>query len=136
MKAPSFQYHRAASVQHGLELIREFAGTGKFMSGGQTLMPMMNLRLAAAEHLIDVGALPELRETREAGRRAFVGGGVTHAMVEMARYATRRAACSRTWPLASPTVRCVTAERWAAAWRTPTRPRTGHVPCARWMRSW
>ncbi|MDB5880417.1 MAG: carbon monoxide dehydrogenase [Ramlibacter sp.] len=82
MKAPSFQYHRAASVQHGLELIREFAGTGKFMSGGQTLMPMMNLRLAAAEHLIDVGALPELRETREAGRRAFVGGGVTHAMVE------------------------------------------------------
>jgi carbon-monoxide dehydrogenase medium subunit len=82
MKAPPFKYHRATSVQHGLELIREFGGSGKFMSGGQTLMPMMNLRLAAAEHLVDIGGLPELRETREAGRRVFVGGGVTHAMVE------------------------------------------------------
>jgi carbon-monoxide dehydrogenase medium subunit len=82
MKAPPFHYHRAASVQHGLELIREFAGTGKFMAGGQTLMPMMYLRLAAAEHLVDIGGLPELREAREAGRGVFVGGGVTHAMIE------------------------------------------------------
>jgi carbon-monoxide dehydrogenase medium subunit len=82
MKAPAFQYHRATSLEQGLELVRSFGGTGKFMAGGQTLMPMMNLRLAAAEHLVDIGGLAELRVTRQAGRRAFFGAGVTHAMVE------------------------------------------------------
>lgn len=82
MKAPAFRYHRAESLEHGLELIRDFGGMGKFMAGGQSLMPMMNLRLAAAEHLVDIGGLPVLRETRQVGNRFFVGAGVTHAMIE------------------------------------------------------
>jgi carbon-monoxide dehydrogenase medium subunit len=82
MKAPAFRYHRADSLDQGLALIREFADTGKFMSGGQSLMPMMNLRLAAAEHLVDIGGIPALRETRQAGARWFIGAGVTHAMIE------------------------------------------------------
>ena len=59
MKAPAFRYHRAESLEQGLELIREFGGTGKFMAGGQSLMPMMNLRLAAAEHLVDIGGIAQ-----------------------------------------------------------------------------
>ena len=82
MKAPAFRYHRAESLEQGVDLIREFGGTGKFMSGGQSLMPMMNLRLAAAEHLVDIGSLAVLRETRAAGDCFFVGAGVTHAMLE------------------------------------------------------
>ena len=82
MKAAAFRYHRAESLDHGLELIREFAGAGKFMAGGQSLMPMMNLRLASAEHLVDIGGLPQLRESGQRGQRWFVGAGVTHAMVE------------------------------------------------------
>ena len=82
MKAPAFRYHRAESLEHGLELIREFGGAGKFMAGGQSLMPMMNLRLAAAEHLVDIGGIPALRETRSVGERFFIGAGVTHAMIE------------------------------------------------------
>lgn len=82
MKAPAFRYHRAASLEEALELIRGFAGSGKFMSGGQSLMPMMNLRLAAAEHLVDIGSIPALRETRQNGRHFFIGAGVTHAMIE------------------------------------------------------
>jgi carbon-monoxide dehydrogenase medium subunit len=82
MKAPAFRYHRAESLDQGLELIRQFAGTGKFMSGGQSLMPMMNLRLAAAEHLVDISGIPALRETRSARDRFYMGAGVTHAMIE------------------------------------------------------
>lgn len=82
MKAPAFRYHRAESLDHGLELIREFGGMGKFMAGGQSLMPMMNLRLAAAEHVVDIGQVAALRETRQAGQRFVIGAGVTHAMIE------------------------------------------------------
>jgi carbon-monoxide dehydrogenase medium subunit len=82
VKAPAFRYHRAASLEQGLELIREFAGTGKFIAGGQSLMPMMNLRLAAPEHLVDIGDIPALRETRSCGDRFFIGAGITHAMIE------------------------------------------------------
>jgi carbon-monoxide dehydrogenase medium subunit len=82
MKAPPFRYHRAESLEQGLELIRQFEGTGRFMSGGQTLMPMMNLRLAAADHLVDIGGIPALRATRQVGQRWLVGAGVTHAMLE------------------------------------------------------
>jgi aerobic carbon-monoxide dehydrogenase medium subunit len=82
MKAPAFRYHRAESLEQALELMRECAGSGKFMAGGQSLMPMMNLRLASPEHLIDISGIAALRETRQADGRFFVGAGVTHAMVE------------------------------------------------------
>lgn len=82
MKAPAFGYHRAKDVEHAIELIRGFGGTGKLMSGGQSLLPMMNLRLASAEHLVDISSIAALREARPAGAHLFVGAGVTHAMVE------------------------------------------------------
>lgn len=82
MKAPAFRYHRAESLDRALQLLRDFGGTGKLMAGGQSLMPMMNLRLASAEHLVDIGGIAALRETRPVGQRFFVGAGVTHAMIE------------------------------------------------------
>jgi carbon-monoxide dehydrogenase medium subunit len=51
------------------------------MAGGQSLMPMMNLRMALAEHVIDIGGLAALRECRA----DFIGAGVTHAMIEDGR---------------------------------------------------
>jgi carbon-monoxide dehydrogenase medium subunit len=85
MKAPAFTYHRAETVGQSLEKLRQFADNGKVIAGGQTLMPILNLRMAAPDHLIDISRLAELREVRADGTHWRVGAGVTHAMIEDGR---------------------------------------------------
>src|SRR5690349_20679970 len=85
MKAASLTYHRAETVRQAIDLGRRFDGTAKLMAGGQSLMPMMNLRMTQAEQVIDISAVPSLRETRWVGEKFFVGAGVTHAMIEDGR---------------------------------------------------
>ncbi|MDB5796996.1 MAG: carbon monoxide dehydrogenase [Paucimonas sp.] len=87
MKAPKLTYHRAGTLEQAQALAaQEGAGAGgKFMAGGQSLMPMMNLRLVNCDHVIDIGGIAALRETRWVGERLFLGAGVTHAMVEDGR---------------------------------------------------
>jgi carbon-monoxide dehydrogenase medium subunit len=81
VKAPALTYHRAKSVAHAIELAARYDGTAKLMAGGQSLMPMMNLRMALAEHVIDIGGVAALRGCRP----GFIGAGVTHAMIEDGR---------------------------------------------------
>jgi carbon-monoxide dehydrogenase medium subunit len=61
MKAPAFDYARASSVDNAIELLGQHGDRAKVLSGGQSLMPAMNLRLLAPELIIDIGALDELR---------------------------------------------------------------------------
>jgi carbon-monoxide dehydrogenase medium subunit len=61
MKAPAFDYARASSVDNAIELLGKHGDRAKVLSGGQSLMPAMNLRLLAPELIIDIGALDELR---------------------------------------------------------------------------
>jgi carbon-monoxide dehydrogenase medium subunit len=68
-------------VAHAIELATKYDGTAKLMAGGQSLVPMMNLRMALAEHLIDISGVAALRESRP----DFIGAGVTHAMIEDGR---------------------------------------------------
>lgn len=68
MKAPAFAYARASSVDNAIEILAEYGERAKVLSGGQSLMPAMNLRLLAPELLVDIGALDELRGiTRQNG---------------------------------------------------------------------
>jgi carbon-monoxide dehydrogenase medium subunit len=86
MKAPIFAYRRAQSVEQAAALAAGEFDAPRYMAGGQSLMPMMNLRLATADALIDVSGLPELRRCeREPDGGLFVGAGITHAMVEDGR---------------------------------------------------
>src|SRR5262245_52302585 len=55
------------------------------MAGGQSLMPMMNLRMTAADRVIDISGIKDLRESRSMGERFFIGSGVTHSMIEDGR---------------------------------------------------
>jgi aerobic carbon-monoxide dehydrogenase medium subunit len=82
LKAPRFTYHRPESLEQAIELGARFDGAGKFMAGGQSLMPMMNLRMSAAEQVIDISGLAALRESRPAGERFLLGAATTHAMLE------------------------------------------------------
>jgi aerobic carbon-monoxide dehydrogenase medium subunit len=61
MKASAFAYARATSVANALELLTVHGEKAKVLSGGQSLLPAMNLRLIAPEVIIDIGELTELR---------------------------------------------------------------------------
>jgi aerobic carbon-monoxide dehydrogenase medium subunit len=61
MKASAFAYARATSVAHALELLATHGEKAKVLSGGQSLMPAMNLRLISPELIVDIGELAELR---------------------------------------------------------------------------
>jgi len=61
MKASAFAYARATSVENALELLAGQGDRAKVLSGGQSLMPAMNLRLISPELVVDIGGLAELR---------------------------------------------------------------------------
>jgi carbon-monoxide dehydrogenase medium subunit len=61
MKASAFSYARATSIPHALQLLASHGDKAKVLSGGQSLMPAMNLRLVSPEWIIDIGRLDELR---------------------------------------------------------------------------
>ncbi len=61
MKASAFSYTRASSVTEALELLALHGDQAKVLSGGQSLMPALNLRLSAPALLVDIGAISELR---------------------------------------------------------------------------
>jgi len=61
MKAAAFSYARATSVVNALELLVAHGDKAKVLSGGQSLMPAMNLRLVSPELIVDVGQIAELR---------------------------------------------------------------------------
>jgi carbon-monoxide dehydrogenase medium subunit len=85
LKAAPLKYHRADSIAHAIELATRYDATAKLMAGGQSLMPMMNLRMSVAEHVIDISAIGALRECHPVKDRFFLGAGVTHAMIEDGR---------------------------------------------------
>jgi carbon-monoxide dehydrogenase medium subunit len=58
MKPAPFKYLRAETPQHAVQLLAEHGDDARLLAGGQTLIPMMNLRLARAGVLIDIGRLP------------------------------------------------------------------------------
>jgi carbon-monoxide dehydrogenase medium subunit len=61
MKASAFAYARATSMINALELLAVHGDKAKVLSGGQSLMPAMNLRLISPEFIVDIGELAELR---------------------------------------------------------------------------
>ena len=56
--------------------------TSKIIAGGQSLGPMLNLRLARPERIVGLTALPGLRDIRQEAGRLVIGAGVTHARIE------------------------------------------------------
>ena len=78
MKASAFDYARATSVANALELLAAHGDGAKVLSGGQSLMPAMNLRLITPELLVDIGDLAELRGIELAGDVLKIGALTRH----------------------------------------------------------
>jgi aerobic carbon-monoxide dehydrogenase medium subunit len=78
MKASAFSYARATSVGNALELLAAHGDGAKVLSGGQSLMPAMNLRLISPALLVDIGDLGELRGIDLAGGMLRIGALTRH----------------------------------------------------------
>ena len=87
MKAAAFEYALPVSVAEVCALLAAGAGMAKPMAGGQSLGPMLNLRLAQPDSVVDLNAIAGLREVRDEGGAIFIGAAVTHAAIEDGRVA-------------------------------------------------
>jgi carbon-monoxide dehydrogenase medium subunit len=91
MKASAFSYARATSVGNALELLVTHGDGAKVLSGGQSLMPAMNLRLLSPEILVDIGDLVELKGIERKGDVLRIGALTRHVdllkSVEIAAHA-------------------------------------------------
>ena len=83
MKASAFSYARATSIGNALELLIAHGDKAKVLSGGQSLMPAMNLRLISPELIVDIGELAELRGIAVNGNVVRIGALTRH--VDLAR---------------------------------------------------
>jgi len=80
VKPAPFQLHRAQSVSDAVALLGSFPDADvKVIAGGQSLVPLLNFRLARPDHLIDVSAVAELGSVRDEGERIRIGAMVRQA---------------------------------------------------------
>jgi carbon-monoxide dehydrogenase medium subunit len=77
----SFDYERAESVDHAVDLLAQHGSEAKVLAGGHSLVPLMKLRLATPSVIIDVGRLRELAYARDDGDEIAIGALTTHRQV-------------------------------------------------------
>jgi aerobic carbon-monoxide dehydrogenase medium subunit len=81
MKASPFEHTRPASLAEAISLLAGDAGTARVLAGGQSLGPMLNLRLAQPSLLVQVNQLPELAGVAIDADAVTIGACVTHAAI-------------------------------------------------------
>lgn len=82
MKPAPFAYARADSVEHAVAVLAEDGDDTRLLAGGQSLVPMLNLRVARPARLLDIGRLRDLDRLGVDERRMFIGALVPHAVLE------------------------------------------------------
>src|SRR5260221_12916873 len=73
-----FDYHRPGSLDEAVHVLGNAGEDAKVIAGGQSLMPLLRLRLAYPSLLVDVGRLDELGGVRDEGDSLLIGAGTTH----------------------------------------------------------
>lgn len=82
MKSPAFDYVRAESPRHALQLLRQHGESARVLAGGQTLLATLNMRLSEPALLVDIGALDALRGITLDGGTLRIGALTTHREIE------------------------------------------------------
>jgi carbon-monoxide dehydrogenase medium subunit len=83
LKAAAFDYVKPPDIAGALKALA--SGDAKLLAGGQSLGPMLNLRLVRARLLVDISDVPGLRSVEDRGNTLRIGASVTHAEIEDAR---------------------------------------------------
>src|SRR5262245_10853258 len=78
----SFDYHAPQSLEEAVALLQQHKDEAKVLSGGQSLLPLLKLRLGAAGHLVDIGRIPGLAYIHENGGHVKIGGCTREAALE------------------------------------------------------
>src|SRR5437588_84101 len=87
MKAPAVDYVRPRSLAEAVDVLAGSGGEARVIAGGQSLVAMMNLRVASPGLLIDISRLPELSSASDDAEAVALGSCVTHAAIEDGRVA-------------------------------------------------
>jgi aerobic carbon-monoxide dehydrogenase medium subunit len=90
MIAQKFDYIVPASLGDAVNLLQKHGHRAKILAGGHSLIPMMKLRLAAPELLIDIGRIPELSYVKEESGKIRIGALTTHHVIETSELIQRR----------------------------------------------
>lgn len=83
MKAAPFAYHRPDSVAEAVALLGEYGDDAKILAGGQSLVPMLAMRLTSFENLVDISRIEDLRTIDLRDGAVWIGAGTPHAFVGM-----------------------------------------------------
>lgn len=73
MKPAKFQYHAPATVEEAIGLLQRYRGEARLLAGGQSLIPMMNFRVAAPAAVVDLNGIPDLAYVRADGNTVRIG---------------------------------------------------------------
>ena len=85
MKPTPFAYERPRDLQAAVSLLADRNGSAKIIAGGQSLGPMLNLRLIEPELIVDIAGLAELRQAEKRGDDLVLGACITHSDIEDGR---------------------------------------------------
>lgn len=83
MKAISFEFHRPGSLAEASSLLARYDGDARILAGGQSLGPMLNLRLVRPSAVIDISSLAELKAIEVSASEISIGSLVTHSALEL-----------------------------------------------------
>lgn len=90
MKPPRFEYYRPSDLNELVSLLARFGGEAKLLAGGQSLVPLLNLRLARPRALIDINALRELEYVRAQDGYLAIGALTRQRDLELSEMARAR----------------------------------------------
>src|SRR5262249_60266993 len=82
MKPANFEFARARSLREAATILRQASGSAKIIAGGQSLGPMLNLRLVRPNVLVDITAIPELTRIEDDADAIIIGACVTTSDAE------------------------------------------------------
>jgi carbon-monoxide dehydrogenase medium subunit len=85
MKAAAFAYERPSDLNAALFLMAKATGMAKIIAGGQSLGPMLNLRLVEPDMIVDITGLSELKQAERSGDELVIGACITHGDIEDGR---------------------------------------------------
>ena len=90
MKAADFIYHRASSINEAIGYLDDYNGEARLLAGGQSLVPMMNMRLWRPAALIDINEIPELASFEDHGDVSVVGAMTRYVTIERSPFFAER----------------------------------------------
>jgi carbon-monoxide dehydrogenase medium subunit len=78
----SFEYYAPTTINDAVQYLSEHRDDVKILSGGQSLLPLMKMRLSKPGYIVDIGRIPGLDSITEEGNSLIIGALVTHAQIE------------------------------------------------------